>query len=40
MANCGKCGSDDFTPAGKCRLCKKRHNEAYKEKKAAGGVAL
>jgi hypothetical protein len=36
---CGACGSTDFTPGGKCRPCKKKRNDAYREKraKAAGG---
>lgn len=35
---CGKCGGTDFTPAGKCRPCKKLHNAKYLAKK--GGKPL
>jgi hypothetical protein len=36
---CNVCAGTNFTPAGKCRACKKRSNEAYAAKKRLGGVA-
>jgi hypothetical protein len=35
---CGKCGSNDLTPGGGCRACKKASNAAYRAKKSGAAA--
>jgi hypothetical protein len=35
---CTVCGGTDFTPAGTCRACNKKRNDAYRAKAAGGKV--